>query len=109
MHDLILYSTDDGKVTLQLRASDGSVGSAWTIAEPVVSGKQHIGLPIRSIPDQVKRPVQRYNLDLILAAGYRVPSPRGLPLRQWAGTRLRERLDHPARSPIALNSGSQTP
>lgn len=33
-----------------------------------------------------------YNLDLILAIGYRVRSPRGTQFRQWATTHLREYL-----------------
>jgi len=41
---------------------------------------------------QVKRPLQHYNLDLILAVGYRVRSPRGTQFRQWATTHLREYL-----------------
>ena len=33
-----------------------------------------------------------YNLDVILAIGYRVRSPRGTQFRQWATTHLREYL-----------------
>src|SRR5690606_40132421 len=33
-----------------------------------------------------------YNLDLILAIGYRVRSPRGVQFRQWASTHLKEFL-----------------
>jgi hypothetical protein len=114
MHDLILYSTDDGKVTLQLRASDGTVWlSQLEIAELFASSKQNVSLHIRNILDegelspatvkesltvrdeggrQVKRPVQLYNLNMILAIGYRVRSPRGTQFRQWATTHLRELL-----------------
>jgi hypothetical protein len=41
---------------------------------------------------QVRRPVRHYNLDMILAVGYRVRSPRGVMFRQWATERLREYL-----------------
>jgi len=41
---------------------------------------------------QVQRPVKYYNLDMILAVGYRVRSPRGVMFRQWATERLREYL-----------------
>lgn len=114
MHDLILYSTDDGKLTLQLRASGGTVWlSQLEIAELFASSKQNISLHIRNILDegelspvtvkesltvrdeggrQVKRPVQLYNLDMILAVGYRVRSPRGTQFRQWATSQLRELL-----------------
>lgn len=114
MHDLILYTSDDGQVALQLRASDGTVWlSQLEIAELFASSKQNISLHIRNILDegelssatvkesltvrdeggrQVKRPVQLYNLDMILAVGYRVRSPRGTQFRQWATTQLRELL-----------------
>jgi hypothetical protein len=38
----------------------------------------------------VKRRVTYYNLDLILAIGYRVRSPRGTQFRRWATTHLKE-------------------
>jgi len=41
---------------------------------------------------QVARMVDHYNLDAILAVGYRVSSPRGTQFRQWATARLSELL-----------------
>ena len=41
---------------------------------------------------QVKRTLKHYNLDMILAVGYRVRSHRGTQFRQWATTRLSELL-----------------
>jgi hypothetical protein len=41
---------------------------------------------------QVQRSLKHYNLDLILAVGYRVRSPRGTQFRQWATAQLRELL-----------------
>ena len=41
---------------------------------------------------QVSRVVEHYNLDAILAVGYRVRSARGTAFRQWATTRLSELL-----------------
>jgi hypothetical protein len=41
---------------------------------------------------QVRRSLRHYNLDAILAVGYRVRSPRGTQFRQWATERLREYL-----------------
>ena len=41
---------------------------------------------------QVQRKLSYYNLDLILAIGYRVRSPRGVQFRQWASTHLKEFL-----------------
>jgi hypothetical protein len=36
--------------------------------------------------------VMHYNLDLILAVGYRTRSPRGIQFRKWATTTLKEYL-----------------
>ncbi len=41
---------------------------------------------------EVTRQIEHYNLDAILAVGYRVRSPRGTQFRQWATERLREYL-----------------
>lgn len=41
---------------------------------------------------QVRRQIEHYNLDMILAVGYRVRSPRGTIFRQWATARLGELL-----------------
>ena len=41
---------------------------------------------------QVQRAVTLYNLDAILAVGYRVRSPRGVQFRRWASTVLTEYL-----------------
>lgn len=41
---------------------------------------------------QVQRPLEYYNLDMILAVGYRVRSARGTEFRQWATARLSEFL-----------------
>jgi len=41
---------------------------------------------------EVERDTKHYNLDAILAVGYRVRSDRGTQFRQWATERLREYL-----------------
>ena len=41
---------------------------------------------------QIRRAVDHYNLDVIIAVGYRVKSPRGTQFRIWATERLREYL-----------------
>ena len=41
---------------------------------------------------QVQRSLKHYNLDMILAVGYRVRSARGTQFRQWATIQLRELL-----------------
>lgn len=40
----------------------------------------------------VRREVKTYNLDMVLAVGYRVTSPHAVHFRQWATTVLREYL-----------------
>ena len=40
----------------------------------------------------VRRALKHYNLDAIIAVGYRVKSPRGTQFRIWATTRLKEYL-----------------
>ncbi len=41
---------------------------------------------------QVARVIEHYNLEAILAVGFRVKSPRGTQFRKWANTRLQEFL-----------------
>ena len=41
---------------------------------------------------KVGRNLKHYNLNMILAVGYRVRSPRGIQFRQWATARLEEYL-----------------
>ena len=113
--ELILYTSDDGSAAIQLRAEDGTVWlTQLEMAALFDTSKQNVSLHIRNIlearellePATVKdsltvqtegsRRVQRtnllYNLDMILAVGYRVRSPRGTQFRQWATTHLREYL-----------------
>lgn len=42
--------------------------------------------------DNSKKPVAFYSLDVILAVGFRVRSPRGTQFRRWANTTLKEYL-----------------
>jgi len=41
---------------------------------------------------EVEREVEHYNLDVVLAVGFRVRSPAGVRFRQWAADRLKEYL-----------------
>lgn len=115
MSDLILYSSEDGKTQMQLRADEGTIWlSQAEIAELFQTTKQNVSLHVKNILEEgelqaeatvkdsltvriegkreVKRSIQLCNLDLILAIGYRVRSPRGTQFRQWATTHLREFL-----------------
>ncbi|MGP9631220.1 virulence RhuM family protein [Halomonas sp. AOP42-C1-46] len=115
MSELILYISEDGQAQLHLRAEGGSVWlSQLEIAELFQTTKQNVSLHAKNIFEdneldakatvkdsltvqsegnrQVKRKISYYNLDLILAIGYRVRSPRGVQFRQWASTHLKEFL-----------------
>lgn len=115
MNSLILYTTEDGKSQIQLRADLGTVWlTQLEMAELFDATKQNISLHLKNIFDdgeleaaatvkesltvqtegtrQVQRPVTLYNLDAILTVGYRVRSPRGVQFRRWASTVLKEYL-----------------
>jgi hypothetical protein len=81
------------------------------MAELYQTTKQNISLHIQNVFDDKELPAdsvvkeylttaadgkryrtRHYSLDMILAVGYRVRSPRGTLFRQWATTRLRELL-----------------
>jgi len=113
--ELVLYATEDGSAQFFLRAEDGSVWlSQSEIAELFQTSVPNVNIHIKNVLDeqelseartikddlivrmegtrQVRRTVKLYNLDMILAIGYRVKSPRGTQFRQWATTHLREYL-----------------
>ena len=115
MSDLILYTSDDGTTRVDLRVEGGTIWLTQAeIAELFQTTKPNISIHTRNIFDDgeltpeatvkesltvqtegkrtVKRTVSLYNLDLILAIGYRVRSPRGVQFRQWATHHLKEFL-----------------
>ena len=112
MSDLILYTTDDGRTQLHLRVEGDSIWlSQLEIAELFQTTKQNVSLHAKNIfedgelrQDSVVKEslttaadgknyrTKLYNLDLILAIGYRVRSSRGVQFRQWASTHLKEFL-----------------
>jgi hypothetical protein len=112
---LILYTTDDGKSQIQLRAKDQTVWlTQRDMAELFDVSTDNVGLHLKNLFEddelnreattedssvvqtegtrEVQRPVTLYNLDAILAVGYRVRSPRGVQFRRWASTILKEYL-----------------
>ena len=81
-----LFQTSPQNITLHLKAlyAEGEITSEATC-------KSY--LQVRSEGErQVRRTVKFYNLDAILAVGYRVRSSRGTQFRRWATERLREYL-----------------
>jgi len=115
MSDLILYTTEDGRSQIKLRAKDQTVWlTQREMAQLFDVSTDNVGLHVKNIFEDgelsreatteessvvqtegerdVKRPVMLYNLDAILAVGYRVRSPRGVQFRRWASTILKEYL-----------------
>ncbi|MCK5845777.1 MAG: virulence RhuM family protein [Victivallales bacterium] len=110
--ELIVYRTEDGKAEVRLRGEDGSVwlsqaDMAELFGTTVPNINIHVGnilkekeLPVDSVikeslitaADGKKYRTKRYRLEMILAVGYRVRSPRGTQFRQWATTHLAEYL-----------------
>ena len=115
MNERILYTTEDGRSQIKLRADQQTVWlTQLDMAELFDASKQNISLHLKNIfqdgeldptatvkesltvqtegARKVQRPVTLYNLDAILAVGYRVRSPRGVQFRRWASTVLGEYL-----------------
>ncbi len=110
--ELILYQTEDGLARVQLRAMDGGVWlSQKEMAELFGITVPNVNIHIRNIlkenelpadsvvkeslitaADGKNYPTKLYRLEMILAVGYRVRSPRGTQFRQWATRYLSEYL-----------------
>nr|WP_314081622.1 virulence RhuM family protein [uncultured Leptotrichia sp.] len=112
---MIIYNTEDGKSKISLKLENGTVWlSQLEIAELFETTKQNVSKHIKAIFEdgellekatvnyqltvqnegtrEVRRKVAYYNLDMILAIGYRVRSPRGIQFRNYATTILKEYL-----------------
>ena len=109
---LILYTTEDGKSRIQLRADENTVWlTQLEMADLFATSKQNISLHLQNIfedgelreasvvkdslttaTDGKAYTTKLYNLEAILAVGYRVRSPRGVQFRRWASTILKEYL-----------------
>lgn len=113
--ELILYRTDDGGAAVQLRAEGGTVWLTQAdIAALFGTTPQNITQHVKAIyaegeltegatckellqvrregDREVGRQLRHYSLEMILAIGFRVRSPRGTQFRQWATVHLREYL-----------------
>jgi len=112
MTQLIIYTSEDGKSQIQLRADGQTVWlTQLEMAELFSATKQNISLHLKNLfedaelneisvvkeslttaADGKRYTTKLYNLDAILAVGYRVRSPRGVQFRRWASTVLKEYL-----------------
>ncbi|MDR1696913.1 MAG: virulence RhuM family protein, partial [Rickettsiales bacterium] len=111
--EMIIYSAEDGRTKVSVRLQDGNIWlSQAQMAELFQTTKQNIALHIQNIfdegellPDatvkeyltvqtegsrQVSRNIAYYNLQLIIALGYRVKSRIGTQFRRWATDILSE-------------------
>ena len=110
MSDLILYTSEDGKTRLDLRVDGGSIWlSQLELAELFATSVANINIHIRNIlkegelvesavvkeslitaADGKNYRTRLHRLEMVLAIGYRVRSPRGVQFRQWATAHLKE-------------------
>lgn len=114
--EVIIYNTEDGKAKINLKLENGTVWlNQLQIAELFQITKQNVSKHIKAIFNdselsekvvvnyqltttkhgaiegkEQSRKVAYYNLDMILAIGYRVRSPRGVQFRIYASTILKE-------------------
>lgn len=110
--EIVVYTTPDQEVEVQLKiAHDTAWLSQLEMADLFQTTKQNISLHLNNIFDEGELDekavvkdylttaadgknylTKHYNLDAILAVGYRVRSARGTQFRKWATTTLREYL-----------------
>lgn len=113
--DILIYQTENGKTKIDVRLEDETVWMTQkSIAELYQTTPQNITLHIKNIYLEseleesstckdylqvrnegnrtVQRNVRHYNLEMIIAVGYRVRSNRATRFRRWATERLNEYL-----------------
>jgi len=113
--DILIYQTEDGNTKIDVRLENETVWMTQkAIAELYQKGVNTINEHIKNIYTEgelqesstirinrivqtegkrkVEREVSFYNLEMILAIGYRVRSHRGTQFRKWATERLNEYL-----------------
>jgi hypothetical protein len=111
--EIVLYQTEDGRNRIEVRLENETVWlTQQHMAELFQTTQQNISLHVRNIYEegelcteathkeflsvrqegsrQVQRRLDFYNLDMIIAVGYRVKSAVATRFRQWATERLRE-------------------
>lgn len=113
--EIIIYQTEDGRTKIDVRMEDETVWLTQVqMAELFQTTKQNISLHINNAfhegelepsatvkeyltvqnegARKITRKIKYYNLDVIISAGYRVKSLRGVQFRRWATSVLREYL-----------------
>lgn len=113
--EFILYTTSDGRTRIECRfeaetlwLSQKVIAELFDVSVPTINEHLKGLISAEEIDPQatirkfrivrmegereVSRDIEHYNLDAILAIGYRVRSPRGTQFRRWATELLREYL-----------------
>ncbi len=116
MSDIVIYKNDNGDIKLDIRFEDENIWLNQTqIAEVFQKSKSTISEHISNIFEEIEldkevvvrnfrtttkhgaiegktqtKDVKYYNLDMIIAIGFRVKSPQGTQFRIWARKRLNE-------------------
>lgn len=111
-NEILIYRTDDGRARVDVRFESETVWlSQAELCKLYESSKSNISEHIKHIFEEGELEevstvrnfrtvasngktydIAHYNLDMIIALGYRVRSPRGTQFRKWATERLREYL-----------------
>jgi hypothetical protein len=112
-NNIILYTDENGKTDISVRFADEDVWVTQVqLAELYKTTRQNIGQHLENIykdeelprdatikkffivqqegSRQVKREIEHYNLDVIIAIGYRIQSVVATRFRRWATERLHE-------------------
>ena len=110
-NEILLYTDETGKMNVNVRFAEEDVWVTQVqLAEVYATTRQNIGQHIENIYKdnelpreatikkffivqtegnrQVKREIDHYNLDVIIAIGYRVQSETATRFRRWATQRL---------------------
>ena len=85
--EIVLYRTEDGRTRVECRFVDET---RW-LSQALIGELFQKDVRREGVRD-VEREIEHYNLDAILAVGYRVRSERGTQFRRWATERLRDYL-----------------
>lgn len=110
---LILFTDNDGKISINVCFADEDVWlTQEQLAQIYATTQQNVSQHVKCVyadgelsdeathkkfllvrqegSRQVKREIDHYNLDMIIALGYRVQSPVAVHFRRWATERLHE-------------------
>jgi len=113
--NILIYQAEDGKTHINVRMEGDTVWLTQSaMSELFQTSSQNITMHIKNIyaegelsevatckdylqvqlegGREVQRALKHYNLEVIIAVGYRVKSHRGTQFRRWATERLREYL-----------------